>query len=69
MDYNKLKQTVTSILYPFTMPIIYNNPFKENDISDWLEFILNPWINELGNRPLNILLSLAKRQKLDEKNE
>lgn len=63
----RLEQTLTNILCddrPFTMPIIYHKPYSENYISDWLAFILNPKINELGNEPLNILLSLAGKQRI-----
>lgn len=67
MDKN-LEQQIADILKdkPFTMPIIYNKPYSENYISDWLAFILNPEINGLGNEPLNILLSLAGQGKIKD---
>lgn len=71
MDKN-LEQQIVDILKdkPFTMPIIYSKPYSENYISDWLAFILNPEINglgnELGNEPLNILLSLAGKGEIKD---
>lgn len=48
---------------PFTMPCIFGKQYGENFISDWLSFVLNPDLNGLGNKPLEILLELAKESK------
>lgn len=70
MDNEELLRKIEPLLSndkPFTMPIIYNKPYSENYISDWLAFILNPEINELENeQPLNILLSLAGKGKIKD---
>lgn len=38
------------------MPMIFKKTTDENFLSDWLAYILNPKINSLGVKPLNILL-------------
>lgn len=41
------------------MPTLFNKSSDENFLSDWLAFIINPELNSIGTKPLNILLSLA----------
>lgn len=38
------------------MPMIFKKTTDENFLSDWLAYILNPKINSLGIKPLNIIL-------------
>ena len=43
----------------YTMPYIFGKEYKENFISDWLAFVLNPQINGIGAEPVKALLRIA----------
>lgn len=40
----------------FTMPRIFGKEYNENFISNWVSFIINPTLNNIGYAPLNILV-------------
>lgn len=48
------------------MPMIFKKTTDENFLSDWLAYILNPKINSLGTKPLNILLKPLFNIELSE---
>lgn len=48
------------------MPMIFKKTSDENFLSDWLAYILNPKINSLGTKPLNILLKPLFNIELSE---